>query len=81
MRRRRHLPQGSYTTYLFEKGIDKISKKVAEEATEVVLAAKNNDRENLIHECADLTYHVLVLLAQQGVTPGEVASELQKRAR
>ncbi len=74
-------PQGSYTTYLFTEGTDKILKKVGEEATEVILAAKNNDHENLIHEYADLTYHLLVLLVAQGVNPEQVVSELKRRAK
>lgn len=81
MERKLHLPEGSYTTYLFKNGLDKILKKVGEEATEVVLAAKNSDRENLIHECADLTYHLLVLLAELGVSPGEISAELRKRRK
>jgi len=56
-------------------------KKLGEEATEVILAAKNNDKQNLIHECADLLYHLMVLLAEQGVNPGEVGYELKRRAK
>lgn len=71
---------GSYTTYLFEKGTDKIAKKLIEEAGEVIIAAKNNDKEELINETSDLLYHCLVLLADQGVTIEEVENELQKRS-
>jgi phosphoribosyl-ATP pyrophosphohydrolase len=70
---------GSYTNSLFDAGIDEITKKVGEEAIEVVIAAQHQTRERLISEVADLTYHTLVLLAQQGVTPAEIAEELNKR--
>lgn len=71
----------SYTTSLFEKGIDEITKKVGEEAVEVVIAAQNQSRERLISELADLTYHTLVLLVQTGVTLDEVGAELARRHR
>lgn len=70
---------GSYTTYLFSKGLDKILKKIGEEATEVVIAAKNRDKDELIAESADLLYHLLVVLVEQGVSLIEVEQELQKR--
>ncbi|MTD37655.1 phosphoribosyl-ATP diphosphatase [Erwinia sp. CPCC 100877] len=70
--------EGSYTNYLFDKGLDKILKKVGEEATEVIIAAKNN-QEELVYETADLFYHVLVLLVEQGVSLEEVKAELEKR--
>jgi phosphoribosyl-ATP pyrophosphohydrolase len=70
--------EGSYTNYLFEKGLDKILKKVGEEATEVIIAAKNN-QEELVYETADLLYHVLVLLAEQGVSLADINAELEKR--
>ncbi|HBM4072761.1 TPA: phosphoribosyl-ATP diphosphatase [Listeria innocua] len=70
--------EGSYTNYLFEKGLDKILKKVGEETTEVVIAAKNNDEE-LISEIADLTYHLLVLLAEKDIPLGDINQELQSR--
>lgn len=70
--------QGSYTTYLFEKGIDKILKKVGEECTEVIIGAKNG-KEEAVFEIADLTYHVMVLMAQQGITLKDVIDELAKR--
>ncbi|MBC1337458.1 phosphoribosyl-ATP diphosphatase [Listeria innocua] len=70
--------EGSYTNYLFEKGLDKILKKVGEETTEVVIAAKNNDEE-LISEIADLTYHLLVLLAEKDIPLENIKKELQSR--
>lgn len=73
-------PEGAYTTYLFEKGVDKIGKKIGEEATEVVIAAKNNDSEELSMEAADLIYHLLVMLENQKVPLQSVLDILQKRA-
>lgn len=77
--RKENPTEGSYTNYLFEKGIDKILKKVGEESTEVIIAAKNNDKEELVNEICDLTYHVLVLMAEQGVELEMVRNELEKR--
>ncbi len=71
--------EGSYTTYLFEKGIDKILKKVGEESTEVIIAAKADDRAETIYELADLTYHALVLMAQMGISVDEIKKELAGR--
>lgn len=71
--------EGSYTNYLFDKGIDKILKKVGEESTETIVAAKNDSREDFIGEVCDLTYHMLVLLAQKGVSLEEIEEELEKR--
>lgn len=79
--RQKTLPEGAYTTYLFQKGVDKILKKVGEEASEVIIAAKNRNRDELVAETADLMYHMLVLLAEQGITPEEVAEELNRRYR
>lgn len=73
--------EGSYTTYLFEKGVDKILKKVGEECAEVIIGAKNNDKEEVTYEAADLTYHMLVLLAELGITPGMIREELKKRRK
>ena len=73
------MPEGAYTTYLFDKGIDKICKKVGEEATEVVIGAKNRDKEEVKWESADLLYHLLVLLQEQKVNVYEVLDVLQKR--
>ena len=70
---------GSYTTYLFSQGLDKILKKVGEEATEVVIAAKNRNQEELIAESADLLYHLSVLWAEQGVSLAQVEQELAQR--
>ena len=77
--RKRDMPEGSYTSYLFEKGLDKILKKVGEECTEVIIAAKAEDRRETVYEIADLAYHVLVLMAQQGITPEEIQRELASR--
>ena len=70
---------GAYTTYLFKKGVDKILKKVGEESSEVIIAAKNNDKEELTAEIADLTYHVLVLMQDIGVTTADVKKVLTER--
>ena len=72
-------PAGSYTTYLFEKGLDKILKKVGEECTEVIIGGRKEDREETIYEIADLTYHVMVLMVQMGITLEDVTAELEKR--
>jgi phosphoribosyl-ATP pyrophosphohydrolase len=71
--------EGSYTSKLFREGLPKIAQKVGEEGTEVVVAALAQDDQRLIEEVADLTYHTLVLLAARGLTPAEVAAELEKR--
>lgn len=77
---RKKAPQtGSYTNYLFEKGLDKILKKVGEEATEVVIAAKNDEKVELVSEVADLAYHVLVLLAEKDIPLSLIEEELAKR--
>ena len=72
-------PEGSYTTYLFEKGIDKILKKVGEENTEVIVAAKGDDRKETVYEIADLMYHVMVLMVHMGITVSDVQKELASR--
>ncbi|GED56687.1 bifunctional phosphoribosyl-AMP cyclohydrolase/phosphoribosyl-ATP diphosphatase HisIE [Brevibacillus formosus] len=72
-------PEGSYTTYLFEKGVDKILKKVGEEAAEVIIAAKNRSREELRYEASDLIFHLMVLLREQKLPLAEVLMELQRR--
>lgn len=79
MERKKELPQGSYTTYLFEKGLDKILKKVGEESTEVIIAAKADDKKETVYEIADLTYHLLVLMAEMGITVEDVKKELASR--
>jgi phosphoribosyl-ATP pyrophosphohydrolase/phosphoribosyl-AMP cyclohydrolase len=72
-------PEGSYVAKLIAGGVDRIGKKVGEEATEVVIAAKNADKPELAHEIADLWFHTFVLLAQQGMTPEDVWAELRRR--
>ncbi len=71
--------EGSYTNYLFDKGIDKICKKIGEEAAEIIIAAKNASPEQIRAESADFLYHLLVLLCERGLTPAEVFAELEKR--
>ena len=71
--------EGSYTTYLFEKGLDKILKKVGEESTEVIIAAKAEDKKETVYEIADLAYHVMVLMTQAGISLEEVRAELASR--
>ena len=71
--------EGSYTTYLFEKGLDKILKKVGEECTEVIIAAKANDKKETIYEIADLCYHTLVLMIEQGISLEDIHKELASR--
>ena len=72
-------PEGSYTTYLFEKGLDKILKKVGEESTEDIIAAKAEDKKETIYEIADLAYHVLVLMVEAGISLEDVRKELASR--
>ncbi len=77
--RREQLPAGSYTTYLFEKGLDKILKKVGEECTEVIIAGKAQDKKETIYEIADLAYHVMVLMVEAGISLEDIHRELQSR--
>ncbi len=77
--RKRTLPEGSYTSYLFQKGLDKILKKVGEECTEVIVAAKGGERSETVYEIADLAYHVLVLMTEMGIDPEEIRRELASR--
>ena len=77
--RKELMPEGSYTTYLFQKGIDKILKKVGEENTEVIIAAKADDKKETIYEIADLCYHVMVLMTEMGISLEEVHKELASR--
>ena len=80
LRGRKEQPQeGSYTTYLFEKGLDKILKKVGEESTEVIIAAKDKDTKETIYEIADLTYHVMVLMIEAGISLEDIHRELASR--
>lgn len=80
LERRQARQEGSYTCYLFDQGIDKILKKVGEECTEMVIAAKNNDKNETVYEITDLIYHILVMMANQGITPDDIREELKKRA-
>ena len=77
--RKKELPEGSYTTYLFQKGLDKILKKVGEESTEVIIAGKAGDKAETIYEIADLAYHVLVLMVQMGISVEDIRKELASR--
>ena len=77
--RKDKMPEGSYTTYLFQKGIDKILKKVGEESTEVIIAGKADDKDEAIYEIADLAYHVLVLMVQMGIGVEDIRRELAGR--
>lgn len=79
--RKRDRPNGSYTTYLFEQGLDRILKKVGEEASETIIAAKNEDRAALANETSDLFYHLLVLLVERGVSLNDVRDELVSRGK
>ena len=77
--RKENKPEGSYTTYLFEKGIDKILKKVGEECTEVIIAGKADDKKETIYELADLTYHAMVLMVEMGISVEDIHKELASR--
>ncbi len=77
--RKATMPEGSYTSYLFSKGVDKILKKVGEESTEVIIAAKSDDKPETIYEIADLTYHIMVLMTEMGIGVDEVRKELASR--
>ena len=77
--RKEHPKEGSYTNYLFDKGIDKILKKVGEECTELVIAAKNPDPEEIKYEMSDFLYHAMVLMVEKGVTWEDITRELANR--
>ena len=77
--RKKDLPEGSYTTYLFQKGLDKILKKVGEECTEVIIAGKADDKAETVYEISDLCYHVLVLMVQMGISVEDIRNELAGR--
>ena len=77
--RKIHPKEGSYTNYLFDKGIDKILKKVGEECTEIIIAAKNPDKEEIKYEISDFLYHAMVLMVEKGVTWEEITNELARR--
>jgi len=77
--RKEQMPEGSYTTYLFQKGLDKILKKVGEESTEVIIAGKAEDKRETVYEIADLAYHVMVLMVEAGISMADVRKELASR--
>ncbi len=77
--RKATMPEGSYTTYLFSKGLDKILKKVGEECTEVIIAAKDHDKKETVYEIADLAYHVMVLMVENGISVNDIRKELASR--
>jgi phosphoribosyl-ATP pyrophosphohydrolase/phosphoribosyl-AMP cyclohydrolase len=79
--RKRERPEGSYTTYLFDQGLDKILKKVGEESAETIIAAKNDDQNALVKESSDLLYHLIVLLVERGVSLDELRDELVVRGK
>lgn len=81
LERKAQTPEGSYVAGLFKKGTDRIAQKVGEEAVEVVIASKNNNRQEFVGETADLWFHLLILLASQGVTPQDILEELEKRVK
>ncbi len=77
--RKAELPEGSYTSYLFKKGIDKILKKIGEESTEVIIAAKADDKNETVYEVADLAYHVMVMMVEMGISVEDIKKELASR--
>ena len=77
--RKENPKEGSYTNYLFDKGIDKILKKVGEETAEVIIAAKNQSKDETVYETADLMYHLMVLMVEMGISLEDIYGELQKR--
>ena len=77
--RKKEMPEGSYTTYLFQKGLDKILKKVGEESTEVIIAGKAEDKKETVYEIADLAYHIMVLMVQMGISVEDIKRELASR--
>ncbi|MFR5264631.1 phosphoribosyl-ATP diphosphatase [Clostridium sp.] len=79
--RKENPEEGSYTTYLFNKGLDKILKKIGEESTEVIIAAKGESKEEQIEELCDLSYHILVLMSQLNIKPSEVEKVLTERRK
>ena len=77
--RKEHFQEGSYTCYLFDKGLDKILKKCGEECSEMIIAAKNNDKDELTNEMCDLIYHMMVLMAEQGVDVADSGGIMEQR--
>lgn len=81
LNRKANRVEGSYTSYLFDKGLDKILKKIGEESAEVIIAAKNDDKSELVYEISDLLYHLTVLMVEKGVDFKEIDEELEKRRK
>ncbi|CBH20654.1 Phosphoribosyl-ATP pyrophosphatase (PRA-PH) [Acetoanaerobium sticklandii] len=81
LNRKANRVEGSYTSYLFDKGLDKILKKIGEESAEVIIAAKNDDKSELIYEISDLLYHLTVLMVEKGVDYKDIDEELEKRRK
>lgn len=81
LKRKANMVEGSYTSYLFDKGLDKILKKIGEESAEVIIAAKNDDKSELVYEISDLLYHLTVLMVEKGVDFKEIDEELEKRRK
>ena len=81
LNRKANRVEGSYTSYLFDKGLDKILKKIGEESAEVIIAAKNDDKSELVYEISDLLYHLTVLMVENGVDYKDIDEELEKRRK
>ena len=81
LNRKTNRVEGSYTSYLFDKGLDKILKKIGEESAEVIIAAKNDDKSELVYEISDLLYHLTVLMVEKGVDYKDIDEELEKRRK
>ena len=81
LNRKANKVEGSYSSYLFDKGLDKILKKIGEESAEVIIAAKNDDKSELVYEISDLLYHLTVLMVEKGVDFKEIDEELEKRRK
>ncbi|WP_353107117.1 phosphoribosyl-ATP diphosphatase [Acetoanaerobium noterae] len=81
LNRKANKVEGSYTSYLFDKGLDKILKKIGEESAEVIIAAKNDDKSELVYEISDLLYHLTVLMVEKGVDYKDIDEELEKRRK
>ncbi|WP_347351679.1 phosphoribosyl-ATP diphosphatase [Acetoanaerobium noterae] len=81
LNRKANKVEGSYTSYLFDKGLDKILKKIGEESAEVIIAAKNDEKSELVYEISDLLYHLTVLMVEKGVDYKDIDEELEKRRK
>lgn len=81
LNRKANRVEGSYTSYLFDKGLDKILKKIGEESAEVIIAAKNDDKSELVYEISDLLYHLTILMVEKGVDYKDIDEELEKRRK